>query len=52
MRIAVIGAHGQLGSDLLRVLGEQAAGLTHADIEISDAATIEPALDAIAADVV
>ena len=42
--IAVIGAHGQLGSDLMRLWGERAVPLTHADVEISDPASIEQTL--------
>jgi len=38
MRIAVIGANGQLGYDLVRVLSEdhKVIGLTHKDIEVAD----------------
>ena len=46
MRIAVIGARGQLGSDLLPLLGEQAVALGHDDIELTDPATISASLDA------
>jgi dTDP-4-dehydrorhamnose reductase len=46
--IAVIGAHGQLGSELLRLWGDRAAALTHADIEITDPVSIAAALDTIA----
>ena len=46
MRIAVIGAFGQLGSDLVPLLDERAIPLTHADIEITDAASVTKALDA------
>lgn len=38
MRVAVIGANGQLGTDLVNVFadrGEQVAALTHADVDIS-----------------
>lgn len=38
MKIAVIGANGQLGTEIVRVLGEDGHGvfsLTHADIEVS-----------------
>jgi dTDP-4-dehydrorhamnose reductase len=45
--IAVIGAHGQLGSELLRLWGDRAAALTHADIEITDPVSIAAALDTI-----
>ncbi len=46
MRIAVIGAFGQLGSDLVPLLGERAIPLGHADLEIADPASISKALDA------
>ncbi|MCC7022808.1 MAG: dTDP-4-dehydrorhamnose reductase [Thermomicrobiales bacterium] len=36
MKTLVIGASGQLGQDLMRVLGEEATGLTHADIDVTD----------------
>jgi dTDP-4-dehydrorhamnose reductase len=45
----LIGANGQLGSDLAKVLharGHDLAPLTHADIEVTDQASIEAALDA------
>jgi dTDP-4-dehydrorhamnose reductase len=45
MRVAVIGAKGQLGSDLVSRLGAQAIPLGHADIDISDAASIGTTLD-------
>ncbi|MBS0203035.1 MAG: dTDP-4-dehydrorhamnose reductase [Planctomycetes bacterium] len=43
-RIAVIGARGQLGSDLITVLGEDAIPLGHADLELTDPASIDTAL--------
>lgn len=46
MRVAVIGAFGQLGSDLVPLLGERAIPLGHADVEITDAAQVTKALDA------
>lgn len=49
MKITLIGANGQLGSDLAKVLharGHDLAPLTHADIEVTDQASIEAALDA------
>ncbi|OYW24417.1 MAG: dTDP-4-dehydrorhamnose reductase [Planctomycetales bacterium 12-60-4] len=42
---AVIGAAGQLGSELMRVLGDAAIPLGHADIELTDPARISTALD-------
>jgi dTDP-4-dehydrorhamnose reductase len=46
MRIAVIGAFGQLGSDLLPLLGDRAIALGHAEIEITDADSVTTVLDA------
>ena len=46
-RITIIGADGQLGFDLVRELlaaGHAVAGLTHADIELSDAESVRVAL--------
>ncbi len=36
MRTLVIGSSGQLGQDLMKALGDDAAGLTHADIDVTD----------------
>lgn len=44
MRIAVIGAYGQLGSDLVPALGDGAISLGHADVELTDPASIAAAL--------
>ena len=52
MTIAVIGSHGQLGTDLMRVLGAEAIGLTHADIEITDPSSIDVSLDKNSPDIV
>ncbi len=46
MRIAIIGAFGQLGSDLVPLLGERAIALGHDDIELADLSSIAGALDA------
>ncbi|MEA3340490.1 MAG: sugar nucleotide-binding protein, partial [Chloroflexota bacterium] len=43
MKIALIGANGQLGSDLAKVLpthGHDLAPLTHADVEVTDAESV------------
>ena len=45
MRIAVVGAFGQLGSDLVPLLGERAMALGHGDIELTDPSAIATALD-------
>ena len=45
LRVAVIGAKGQLGSDLVAQLGSRAIPLDHKAIEISDAASVAAVLD-------
>ena len=55
MKVAVIGANGQLGSDLCRVLpaqGIEIAPLTHGDLDVSDAAQADRVLESIRPDVV
>jgi dTDP-4-dehydrorhamnose reductase len=50
MKIAVIGANGQLGSDLVTAFaenGDAVRGLTHFDIEVSDLHSVSHALDDI-----
>jgi dTDP-4-dehydrorhamnose reductase len=44
MRIAVIGAYGQLGSDLLPLLGESVTALGHQQIELTNPGSIASAL--------
>jgi len=49
MRVAVIGANGQLGADLMTACtarGVHAVGLTHADVELVNPESIDAALDA------
>lgn len=55
MRITVIGADGQLGSDLLRqaaLSGHSPLALTHADIEVTDPASVRAALAKAAPEVI
>lgn len=55
MKIVVIGANGQLGTDLCRVLGEQRESvfrLTHQEIDVSDSAQVDRVLGGLQADVV
>lgn len=55
MRIAVIGANGQLGSDLVAAFsgnGDAVRGLTHSDIEISDLPSVSRALEDIHPEVI
>jgi dTDP-4-dehydrorhamnose reductase len=40
MRVVIVGANGQLGSDLMRVMDE-AIPLTHSEIEVEDRASCE-----------
>jgi len=49
MKVAVIGANGQLGTDLLEVLSKdnEAIGLNHADIEITDMDSVKNVLSTI-----
>lgn len=55
MKIAVIGASGQLGNDLVRVFadrGEDVYGLTHGDIEISNADSVSSKLRELRPDII
>ncbi|NOX56332.1 MAG: dTDP-4-dehydrorhamnose reductase [Planctomycetes bacterium] len=45
MRVAVIGALGQLGTDLCHKLGDEAVPLTHDDVELTEPDSIRRALD-------
>lgn len=50
MKIAVIGADGQLGTDVVNAFaanGDEVVGLTHADIELSDPASVSGRLSAV-----
>ena len=52
MRWLVLGSRGQLGTDLMEVLGDSAVGLDFPEIDITDAASVTPAIRDIAPDVV
>jgi len=55
MKVAVIGANGQLGTDLCRVLAAQKVSvlpLTRREIDVSDSAQVDRVLGALQADVV
>jgi len=54
MRVAVIGANGQLGSDLVKVLqpAHDLTALTHADIEVTNPEDVEATIEGIRPDVV
>jgi dTDP-4-dehydrorhamnose reductase len=40
VRTLVIGSSGQLGQDLMRVLGDDAVGLTHTDLDVTDGVAV------------
>ncbi len=40
MKVAIIGANGQLGSALVEVFGEEAKTLTRRDLDVTDAASL------------
>jgi dTDP-4-dehydrorhamnose reductase len=44
LSVVVIGSTGQLGQDLLRVFGDEAVGLTHQDVDVTDEAGVAAAL--------
>ena len=55
MKIAVIGANGQLGSDLVAAFseaGDSVIGLTHAEIDIADLQSVTRALEGVRPEVV
>lgn len=55
MRIAVIGANGQLGSDVVRAFeknGDQVVSLTHTDVELSDTDSVSTCLRTANPDIV
>ncbi len=55
MKIAVLGANGQLGSDVCAAFekhGDSVVKLTHADIEISSKVSVDSVLDGIEPDLV
>src|SRR3974390_2038139 len=55
MKVAIIGANGQLGTDLCRVLNTQNVSVVpilHKDLDVSTAAQVDETLDSLHADVV
>jgi dTDP-4-dehydrorhamnose reductase len=51
-RIALVGANGQLGRELRQQLGERVIPLSHVDIELTDAVSVEAAIAAADPDLV
>lgn len=54
MKVAIIGANGQLGSDLMQLLSaeHQVTGLNHADIEITDIDSVNNVLKVVKPDII
>ena len=50
MKVLVIGAQGQLGQDLMKVLGEGATGVTHQDLAVTDGVAVQQKIDALEPD--
>ena len=50
MKVAVIGAQGQLGQDLMKVLGPAAVGLTHQQVDVVDGVGVVQVLQALRPD--
>jgi dTDP-4-dehydrorhamnose reductase len=44
LKVTVIGSTGQLGQDLMRAFGGDAAGITHQDLDVTDEASVASAL--------
>ena len=44
MKVVVIGATGQLGQDLMQVFGEEAVGLSHQDLDVTDGVDVASAM--------
>jgi dTDP-4-dehydrorhamnose reductase len=40
VRTLILGSSGQLGQDLMRTLGAEAVGLTHADVDVTDGVSV------------
>jgi dTDP-4-dehydrorhamnose reductase len=47
MKVMVLGSNGQLGQDLMKVLGNAAIGLTHSDLEVTDAVAVSSAIETL-----
>ncbi|RCV63189.1 dTDP-4-dehydrorhamnose reductase [Methanophagales archaeon] len=41
MKVAILGANGQLGSDLVKAFGEDAIPLTHRDLDVTDPESVK-----------
>ena len=52
MRALITGGGGQLASDLVELLGDDAVAFSHADLDIADGEAVARAIDEVAPDVV
>ncbi len=50
LKVAVIGSTGQLGQDLIRVFGDEAVGLTHQDLDVTDGVSVASTLQSLKPD--
>ena len=50
LKVAVIGSTGQLGQDLMQALGEDAIGLTHQDLDVTDGVGVASAMHSLGPD--
>jgi dTDP-4-dehydrorhamnose reductase len=50
MKVVVIGAQGQLGQDLMKVLGDSATGLTHQDLDVTDGVAVQQSIGSLKPD--
>jgi dTDP-4-dehydrorhamnose reductase len=50
MKVVIIGSTGQLGHDLMRVFSEAAVGLTHRDIDVTDALSVTSSIQRLKPD--
>jgi dTDP-4-dehydrorhamnose reductase len=50
LRVAVIGSTGQLGGDLARVFGEEAIGLSHQDLDVTDGVGVASTINSLRPD--
>jgi len=50
LKVAVIGSTGQLGQDLMRVFGEEAVGVAHQDLDVTDGVSVASAMHSLKPD--
>jgi dTDP-4-dehydrorhamnose reductase len=50
LKVAVIGSTGQLGQDLMRVFGDEAVGLAHQDLDVTDGVSVASAIHSLSPD--